>query len=242
MTVGLFVTGTDTEIGKTEITVGLMAALRARGVTVVGMKPVASGCCHTAQGLRNADGERIWAQCLPAVPYAEVNPVALEPAVAPHLAAAQAGRVIDVGSLVRAYHELAAKADCCVVEGVGGWQVPLSERETVADLAVQLALPVLLVVGIRLGCINHALLTIESIVTREVSLFGWVANEVATGVERVDGIIAALEERIEAPLLATVPWLPEPASATVASYLSPLANRLLGSQPATGERTSIALS
>ena len=233
MTTGLFVTGTDTEIGKTEITVGLMAALRSRGVAVVGMKPVASGCRRTVNGLRNADGEQIAAQCSVAVSYEEVNPVAFEPAIAPHLAAAAAGCSIAIEALVRDYGRLAAKADFCIVEGVGGWQVPLGEHDTVADLAARLALPVVLVVGIRLGCINHALLSTESMATRGVSLFGWVANQVGPDVERVDDIIVALQERIEAPLLAKIPWLPELATATVASYLSPVAERLLARQSAT---------
>ena len=227
MLAGVFVTGTDTEIGKTEVTVGLMAALRAQGVDVVGMKPVASGCRRTARGLRNDDGERIAAQCSGGVAYDEVNPLAFEPAIAPHLAAAAEGRTISVAELVRRYDKLAVKADYCVVEGVGGWQVPLDEGETVADLAARIGLPVLLVVGIRLGCINHALLSIESIRNRRIPLFGWVANETSSGVERVDGIIATLEHHIQVPPLARIPWLSPPTLNTIARYLQPVAGRLL---------------
>lgn len=216
---GYFVTGTDTGIGKTVVTLGLMQYLQARGLRVVGMKPVASGCVRTAQGLRNDDALRLQRQSSLALHYQEVNPYALEPAVAPHLAAAEAGVRIDLATIRTGLERLAARADCVCVEGVGGWLVPLNESQTVADLAGELDLGIILVVGMRLGCLNHALLTVQAIHAAGLGLAGWVANIPAPGGERVGGNIAALEERLAASLLGTIPYLPVVSATEVAARL-----------------------
>lgn len=225
---GLFVTGTDTGIGKTWVALGTMAFLRARGFSVAGMKPVASGCRMDAQGLRNEDAELLRAAATSEVPYEQVNPFAFGPPVAPHIAAAEAGVAISLERIAAAYRTLAAGADWCIVEGIGGWLVPLGPRATVADMAARLALPVVLVVGVRLGCLNHALLSVQGIRARGCRLLGWVANVLAPEkAARPAQNIAALAERIEAPLLGAVPWQPgAPVAAHVSAALTGLGRAL----------------
>ncbi len=211
---GVFVTGTDTGVGKTWVSLGLMAALQAQSWSVVGMKPVSAGCERTPEGLRNEDALLLQRQASVAQPYERVNPVALEPPVAPHIAAAEAGVRIDFARIERAFKKLAASADVCVVEGAGGWLVPLNSRNSIADLVERLALPVVLVVAIRLGCLNHALLTVESIERRELPLVGWVANQLTpAAAPRADENIEALNARIPAPRMATVGYTPTPTVA-----------------------------
>ncbi len=219
MTQGFFITGTDTGCGKTEITLGLMQALQQRGERVLGMKPVASGAAPTHEGLHNGDALRIQAQCTLQTPYARVNPFAYEAPIAPHLAAEAEGRAIELDEIVRGYRWLAARADRVVVEGVGGWQVPLDENTTVADLALRLGLPVIMVVGLRLGCINHALLTAESIRNSGASLLGWVANGVEAQMAAFNGNLETLRSRLSVPCLGVVPWLDRPSAQAVAACL-----------------------
>ena len=164
MAKAFFVTGTDTEIGKTTIAAGLLHAARLAGLSTAAAKPVASGCEQTAAGLRNDDALALLGQCSLALDYAEVNPFAFAPAIAPHLAAREAAVELSVARLRPAVQQvLARRDDITMVEGAGGWRVPLAGHETLADLAVALELPVILVVGVRLGCINHAVLTAEAI-------------------------------------------------------------------------------
>lgn len=207
---GVFVTGTDTGVGKTWVSLGLMAALQAQSFSVVGMKPVSAGCERTPDGLRNDDALLLQRQSSVAHSYEHVNPVAFEPPIAPHIAAAEVGARIDFARIERAFELLAASADACVVEGAGGWLVPLSRRTHIADLAERLKLPVVLVVAIRLGCLNHALLTVESIERRGLPLLGWVANLIDPATARAEENIEALVRRISAPHLATVEYRPEP--------------------------------
>jgi dethiobiotin synthetase len=221
---GLFITGTDTGAGKTLVAAGLMQALRARGATVLGMKPIASGCTPTPDGLRNADALSLQAQCSSAVPYDWINPIAFAPAIAPHLAAAQSGRRIDLASLVQAYHRLRARADWVVVEGVGGWRVPLDANHwRVSDLPRQLdpeaPLPVILVVALRLGCLNHALLTAEAILAEGYRLAGWIATQTEPDMEAVTGNLDSLAARLPAPCLGSMPYQPEPTPDGVATRL-----------------------
>jgi dethiobiotin synthetase len=216
---GYFVTGTDTGVGKTLVTLGLMQRLQDRGRRVAAMKPVAAGCRHTAQGLRNGDALQLQRQASMPLDYDEVNPYAFEPAVAPHLAAA--GSRIDLDAITVVFERLAARADQVCVEGIGGWLVPLNESETVADLAAALGLDIILVAGIRLGCLNHTLLTAAAIRNCGLRLAGWVANLPAPGCERVGENIAALRARLAAPLLGTVPFLPDTSAAAVAACLDP---------------------
>ena len=215
---GLFVTGTDTGVGKSLVAVGLMERLRAAGLSVAGFKPVAAGCDRTGDGLRNEDALALQTAGSLPLPYQTVNPYAFEPPIAPHIAAAEAGVEVTVERLVERYAELRGQADTVVVEGAGGWLVPLNERETLADLAVALELPVVLVVAIRLGCLNHALLTAEAIRARGLPLHGWVANRVEGETPRHRENIEALAARLGAPLLGTVPQLKTGDSA--APYLT----------------------
>ncbi len=207
MAKGFFITGTDTEVGKSWCSAGIMQRLQHQGHTVVGMKPVASGCARTTEGLRNDDALLIQQYASVAVDYETVNPYSFEPAIAPHVAAAQAGERIKLGKILERYLELKSLAEYVVVEGVGGWQVPLNEDESVADLAQALKLPVILVVGIRLGAINHALLTAESIRASGCELAGWIANQVDPQMKEPAQTIEAIEQRIGVPLLGVVPCL-----------------------------------
>ena len=216
---GYFITGTDTDVGKTMVTLGLMRRLQDRGRRVAAMKPVASGCQRTAQGLRHADALQLQRQASLALDYQEVNPYAFEPAIAPHLAAAEAGGRIDLALIRAAFEGLAARVDQVCVEGIGGWLVPLNESQTVADMAAELGLGVILVVGIRLGCLNHALLTAAAIGDSGSGLAGWVANLPTPGGERATENIAALQARLDAPLLGTVPFQFECTAAGVAACL-----------------------
>ena len=221
---GLFVTGTDTDVGKTHVALGLMAALQARGLSVAPMKPVAAGAEPTPDGPRNGDALALRAQASIALPHELVNPVCLAPPIAPHIAAAEAGIELETGPLLRACREIEGRADVVLVEGAGGWLVPLNGRETLADLAVALDFPVVLVVGIRLGCINHALLSARAIRADGLRLAGWVANEIAPQSARIDENVASIDQRIDAPLLGRVPFAPQATATRTAACLdvSPL--------------------
>lgn len=221
MTHAYFVTGTDTEIGKTTIAASLLHAARLRGLSTAAAKPVASGCQRTPHGLRNDDALALLAQCSLPLRYEEVNPLAFEPAIAPHLAAREVGVELTVASLaspVRAI--LARNADFSLVEGAGGWRVPLAGRESLSDLAQALAIPLILVVGVRLGCINHAVLTAEAIERDGLKLAGWVANIVDPQTSRLEENLATLGERLPAPCLGRVPYLEDASAASVAQHLA----------------------
>jgi dethiobiotin synthetase len=213
MSRGVFITGTDTGIGKTLVSATLLAALNASGCRAVGMKPVASGCHRIADELRNEDAERLIAYSAGSPDYALVNPYALAEPIAPHLAAADAGMQIQLDSIVAAFAALSTNADCVVVEGVGGWAVPLSPTLMQADLVRALKLPVLLVVGLRLGCINHALLSARAIADDGCILIGWIGNRIDPDMARVDDNIATLRARLPTPVLGVLPAnAPEPGT------------------------------
>lgn len=216
---GLFITGTDTGCGKTEVTLGLMGRLQQQGESVLGMKPVASGAQRTPEGLRNEDAVRIQRQCSRQLPYEWINPFAYEPPIAPHLAAVSTGRAIDQQAILEGCTRMRGMADWVMVEGVGGWRVPLDAVSSVADLAALLQLPVILVVGLRLGCINHALLTEACIRLSGVRLLGWVANQVEPAMEALEGNLGTLRERLSAPCLGVIPWLESPNPVSVGGYL-----------------------
>lgn len=205
MTRGWFVTGTDTGVGKTHVACALVAGLAASGRRAVGMKPVASGARRTPAGLRHADAEQLLAAGNVAVAYDTVNPYCFEPAVAPHLAAEDAGVEMRLQTLLDAHTRLRALADCTVVEGAGGWRVPLGPRTTMSDLARALGLPVLLVVGLRLGCLNHARLTLEAIRHDGALFAGWVANACDASMEYRTRNIEALTQILGTPPLAVFP-------------------------------------
>ncbi|MBB3226205.1 dethiobiotin synthetase [Luteibacter sp. Sphag1AF] len=205
MNSSLFVAGTDTGIGKTHVACALIHALAARGQRVTGMKPVASGCELTPDGLRNEDALALQAASHPHPDYALVNPLALEPAVAPHLAARQAGVVIDLPSLMPAFDGLSARYDRVVVEGVGGWMVPLSPTLCASDIPRAWGLPVVLVVGLRLGCISHAQLTARAILADGCPLVGWIGNAIDPDMALREDNIQTLRELLPAPCLGIVP-------------------------------------
>ncbi|KER85828.1 dethiobiotin synthase [Xanthomonas arboricola] len=204
----LYVTGTDTGIGKTMASTALLHALRRHGHTAVGMKPVASGCEHTPQGWRNEDALALQAASAPQPDYATLNPYALPAPLAPELAAADVGVTLSLEPIAQAFAQLRAQAEVVVVEGVGGWAAPLSADLDQADLARALKLPVVLVVGIRLGCINHARLTAAAIAADGLDCIGWIANEVDPQMERIEENIGMLRQRLAMPCWGRIAWRP----------------------------------
>jgi dethiobiotin synthetase len=230
-----FVTGTDTGVGKTRVSAALLHWLHRTGhARVVGMKPVAAGCdwvtFENAHGVAqghwlNEDVAALRAAGTLAVPPVFDNPYALPDPLSPHLAARRAGEVIDLDHIEASFHALRQHADAVVVEGAGGFIVPFSEPDsftgegswtTSADLAMRLGLPVILVVGMRLGCLNHALLTQEAIAARGLKLAGWVANHIDPDMAAQDENVATLRARLGAPMIARLPWMPGRAASDVA--------------------------
>jgi dethiobiotin synthetase len=205
---GLFVTGTDTGVGKTRVAVALIHALRAQGLRVAAMKPVSAG---SAPGELNEDVVALLQAANVTAELRDVNPYAFAEPVAPHIAAQQAGVCIDLESIAAAYSRLAAAADAVVVEGAGGWRVPLNAHQDMADLAQRLGLPVVLVVGLRLGCLNHALLTAESIAFRQLPWAGWVGNQIEAEMPFRAENLAALRARLPAPCLGVQDFFPQEA-------------------------------
>ena len=197
-----FITGTDTEVGKTFVSCALLHALKAQGINAIGMKPVAAGT--DANGL-NDDVEQLIAASPLSAPRELINPYLFAPAIAPHIAAAEEGRSIEIGHILSAFQALREQSEAVLVEGVGGFCVPLDAQYDTADLAEQLGLPVILIVGMRLGCINHALLTEQAIAARGLKLAGWIANRIDPDMSRFEENLAALKARIKAPLLGIVP-------------------------------------
>mgnify|MGYP000362438454 CR=1 FL=1 len=217
---GWFITGTDTDCGKTLVAAALVHKLRAAGERVAVMKPVASGCEMTVDGLRNADAQALIAASGRAWPYARVNPYAFAPAIAPHIAAAQAGVDIELQSILDAAATLSDGVDTLVVEGAGGWRVPLGGELDMAALAVALQLPVILVVGMRLGCLNHALLSVEAIARDGCHLAGWVANSIDPAQAEFAANLQTLNARIGAPCLGVIPSLSDPDPRVAAGHLA----------------------
>ena len=226
MTRGIFVTGTDTGVGKTAVGVGLLRALAAAGFSAIGMKPVAAG--RAAGEALHADVVALIAAANVAAPLDDVNPYSFLPPIAPHLAARAAGEAIDLDRIGSAYGRLAQAADAVVVEGAGGVLVPLGRGTHMLDIPARLGLPVLLVVGVRLGCLNHALLSALALGSRGIRLAGWVANRVDPAMREGDANVAALIERLPAPLVADIGWRADgvPAAAFDRAALS-----LLGLAP-----------
>ena len=208
-----FVTGTDTGVGKTTVTCALLAAAKARGLTTLALKPIAAGCELTADGLRNSDALALQAEMTLPLSYQEINPVALSEPLAPHLAAALAGRrltLVQIAGYCRG--ALMHKADLRLVEGAGGWRVPISDRELLSGLPRQLGLLVILVVGMRLGCINHAILTAEAILKDGVRLAGWVANVIEPDMAALEDNLQTLTRMLPAPCLGVLPWMSDEAA------------------------------
>lgn len=222
---GFFVTGTDTGVGKTAVAVALMEQLRAKGQTVVGFKPVATGAVQLSGHMSHPDVIAIQGAASVGLATEVVNPYSFEPAIAPHLAAGEQGVCMTVAEIKgKLEAALTADIDAVVVEGAGGWLVPLNEHETLADLACALSLPVVLVVAIRLGCLNHTLLTYENMMSRSVPIAGWVANQVDPNVVRAQEQVMALQQRMSCPLLASFPYEPGKKLSFLKSSAQPLAS------------------
>ena len=203
---GFFITGTDTGVGKTLITTALIKLLVQQGNKVVGMKPVSCGCRQVGGQWQHDDALAMMAASNVKLPYETVNPYAFEPAIAPHLAAQLAGETISLSLVHGQFRGLSGAADKIIVEGAGGWLVPINNEESMADLAVVLGLPVILVVGLRLGCLNHALLTVQSIQEKGAKLAGWVANSIDPLFKEKIANIDSLKARIPAPCLGVIPY------------------------------------
>jgi len=213
----VYVTGTDTGIGKTVASVALLQALRTRGLRAVGMKPVASGCDWIDDGWRNEDALALLAASEPRPDYADLNPYALRLPLAPELAAEADGVAVELERIRAAHARLQAQADSVVVEGVGGWAAPLSRTLDQADVVRALGLPVVLVVGLRLGCLNHAYLSARAIAADRCRLAGWIANDIDPAMARVDENFALLTQRLPAPCLGRLPHADD--QATMARHL-----------------------
>ena len=232
-TSGVFVTGTDTGVGKTVIAAALVRLLAGGGRRVAGLKPVASGARVTADGLRNDDALALAAESSVRLPYSRTNPYCYAPAIAPHLAAAEAGQVIGLPALVGWYREATAGCEVAVVEGAGGWRVPLHPEGYLSDLPERLGLGVVLVVGLRLGCLNHARLTLEAIEgAGRCPFLGWIGNGIDPDFERPDENLATLGRLLGRPALALVPPLTDPTARRVAQHLDrPALRAALGLPP-----------
>ena len=202
-----FLTGTDTSIGKTTVACALLQAANQQGLTTLGIKPIASGCEQTPDGLRNSDALLLQQYSSLKLPYQEVNPIALLEPLSPHLAAKQAGRRLTMNQLVGYTRAtLTHRPQFAIIEGAGGWRVPISDREMLSSLPKELKLPVILVVGMRLGCLNHAVLTAEAIKHDGLVLAGWVANVIDPNMAELEANIATLKQRLSTPCLGVVPY------------------------------------
>ncbi|UAA40458.1 dethiobiotin synthase [Paraneptunicella aestuarii] len=210
----LFITGTDTGVGKTFIARTLLDYIKCRDTSSIGFKPIASGCEETPEGLRNEDALALHAESTIQLDYNEVNPYAFKEAIAPHLAAQLAGQSLSVAAITDAYLSLKLKEpDLLLVEGAGGWRLPLGNGEFMSDFVQQQAMPVLLVVGMRLGCLNHARLTAEAIERDGLHIAGWVANQIDHDMPYKEENVATLKELIDAPYLGHLPLVSKPSEA-----------------------------
>lgn len=211
-----FVTGTDTGVGKTLVSCGLLHAFAAQGKRVVGFKPVAAGC---DDDYHNDDAKQLRDASTVRASYGQINPYCFPHPIAPHLSARHAGSRIDFSRIFASYDELAGQSDEVIVEGVGGFCVPLNEKQDSVDLTKQLDIPVILVVGMRLGCLNHALLTLRVIADAQIECAGWIANVLDADMPALQENIDTLRERIQAPLLGVIPFQSQPDAREAATHL-----------------------
>ncbi|KMQ80268.1 Dethiobiotin synthetase [Candidatus Burkholderia pumila] len=215
----LFVAGTDTEIGKTFVSSALLHGFARAGLRAAAMKPIASGASERNDILHNDDADQLDAAANVALPNEIRTPFMMHEPIAPHIAAQQEGITLDIGRIVEAHQYAVKQADIVVVEGVGGFRVPLDDKHDTADLAIALGFPVVLVVGMRLGCISHALLTAEAIKTRGLKLAGWAANCIDPNMLYPEENIATLTQRLGAPLIGVIPHFAPPDAARAAAHL-----------------------
>ncbi|MCL6271206.1 dethiobiotin synthase [Sansalvadorimonas sp. 2012CJ34-2] len=217
----VFVTGTDTDAGKTVVSCGLLARAQLDGLTTAAVKPIASGCEQTEEGLRNNDALALQSACTMDLPYEQVNPIALEPAIAPHIGLQETNRKITADQLAGYCRGVMMRgADLTLIEGAGGWRVPLSPREMYSSVPKLLNAPVVLVVGMRLGCINHAVMTLEAIIKDGLKPVGWVANRAEPEMSRFQENMTTLKGLLPVPCLGEVPHLENPTPKCVAEYLT----------------------
>lgn len=230
-----FVTGTDTDSGKTLVSSALLSAVNAsmtkidpaasispvNRMSTLGIKPIASGCVQTSEGLRNADALQLMAVSSHKIAYPKVNPFSFEPAIAPHIAAAQLGVRLSPAVIIE-HLALAtfAAVDFCLIEGAGGWRLPLGEGRYLSEVVQRLELPVILVVGMKLGCLNHALLTQEAILADGLNIAGWVANSVDPNMSMFEENLHSLKQMMSAPFLGCIPYLTQPIAENAAEYLN----------------------
>lgn len=216
----LFIAGTDTDVGKTVASKAILQAIASKGFTTIGYKPVAAGCERTEQGFRNSDALHLMQVATQEMPYEDVNPYALELPASPHIAAKHENVTIDYKVLSDKLEYLKTKADTVLVEGSGGWRVPVSDTDCLSSWVKKEKLPVVLVVGVKLGCLSHAILTAESIEADGLNIVGWVANRVNPGTEHYAEIIKVLESRIRAPKLGEIPYVPSAKRRELGKYIN----------------------
>ena len=231
MSLSLFVTGTDTGCGKTRVSCALLEAMSQTGISATGMKPVATGATRTNGLLTHDDVKALVAASNVAIPRRYVNPYLFTPACSPDIAARLAKTPIDLAVIEAAFRSCQSRADAVIVEGVGGWCVPLGESLWIEDIARQLQLPVLLVVGVRLGCINHTVLSARAIIEAGLPLLGWVANVVDPNTVELGAVINTITRHLDAPRLAVLDWAPAATPAMLAQHLSPAVERLRTARP-----------
>lgn len=217
----LLITGTDTGSGKTLVTAALMQYFKAEGLKVAGMKPVAAGAVDSGEGLQNEDALLLQQSATEQVDYKTINPYCFEPPIAPHIAAIETRDRISLGKIQQSYQQLSAANDLVLVEGAGGWRVPLSDNLEFSDIAKAFDLPVVLVVGLKLGCINHARLTAESILADGLKLAGWIVTQVEPDMLRVEKNLQALQQYLPAPCWGKVPYLKQATAESLLTYLHP---------------------
>ncbi len=217
-----FITGTDTDVGKTICTAALLHKAKLASKTTLGLKPLAAGCEETEHGLRNGDALALMAQSTEQLPYEQVNPVALQEAIAPHIAAERLKKPLSAARLVGYLRGVLMinRAEFICIEGAGGWRVPLNAKETLAEVPKDLKLPVILVVGMKLGCINHAMLTMEAIHRDGLNVVGWIANRIDNDMDAYEENLDSLKKQIRVPCLGEVPFLSDPSVEVVAQYLT----------------------
>lgn len=231
MSLSLFVTGTDTGCGKTRVSCALLEAMSQAGISAAGMKPVATGATRINGLLLHDDVKALVAASNVAIPRRYVNPYLYTPACSPDIAAREAKTPIDLAVIEEAFRSCQSRADAVVVEGVGGWCVPLGDSLWIEDLARQLQLPVLLVVGVRLGCINHAVLSARAIIESGLPLLGWVANVIDPDIYQLSAVINTISRHLDAPRLATLDWSPSTTSASLAPALASCVDQLRAVRP-----------
>ncbi|MDA8865953.1 dethiobiotin synthase [Porticoccaceae bacterium] len=217
----LFITGTDTDIGKTLIAIGLLEAANSQGKKTAAIKPVAAGCSDTGEGPQNEDALMLQAAASTELSYQQVNPVALDEPMAPHIAAKEQGKQLSADRLTGFCRGITMlPVDLVVIEGAGGWRVPINNRESMAEIPKQLNAEVVLVVGLKLGCINHALLTAQAIRSDGLKIAGWVANTMNEDMLRLDENIDTLKQLINEPCLGVIPKLSDKSPQHVATFLT----------------------